>query len=278
MPTTVNLNDFEFHIDRGEAPDQIPQYQNVDTDGVLLKPLIPDTGSINQFQINSRPIKGVDKYEFLDLTPQMINLNKIYYYRIRARRISTCEEITTEPFSFLEKLDLEGLYVVDEHNFKFRDVTGEPCLVHNRKGEGVNCTECFDPVQQKRTRSDCTTCFGTNWDGGFYNPISLYAEFGVPMAVNVIEEWGERQPKETDCQFPNYPFLNPGDVIRRVHANRLYRVTAVQGVSKRQIPMLQFVRVIEVTAGDIEYRLPVDQKLIRDLLDDFDKILRKRIF
>jgi len=277
-PTSVNLNDFEFYIDRGESPDQIPQYQNVDTEGHILKPLIPDPKSKNQFQINSRPIKAVDLHEFVDVTPQLQNLNKIYYYRIRARRISTCEECTTEPFTFFEAIDLEGLYVIDEHNFKFRDVSGEPCLVYNRKTGGVPCTECYDPVQSKRTRSDCPTCFGTNWDGGFYNPISMYAEIGVASNSSIIEEWGERQPSQTDGMFSNYPFLRPGDVIRRVHANELYRIVQIQPIAKRRIPMMQAARVEQITPGDVEYKIPVDEQLIRDLLDDFNAILRKRAF
>ena len=274
--TNIVLSDYEFRIDRGESPDQIPDLQNTDIDGDVLRPPVPEGDAVNQYQIHRAPIAGTDFHEFVDHTPLLRNLNKDYWYRIRARKRSTQEEISTTPFAFTENLDFYGLYVVDEHHFKFKDVSGEPVFVHLRKTEGAACSSCFDPVQNKRTRSHCTECFGTNWAGGFYSPISTYAEINTPTKVSVIEQWGERQPSETDCLFSNYPLLKPGDVIRRLQGHRLYRVVQVSPIAKRQIPMIQAARLTAVVPGDIEYGLPIDQNLYLELMSEFREVLRLR--
>lgn len=275
-PTRANLSDFEFYIDRGETADQIPAFQHVTIDGRPI-PGAPTTASVNQFQI-AGPISALDFYQYVDATPEVRNLFKIYYYRIRLRQISTQEEVRTPPFTWQGDLDLVGLYVVDEHNFLLEDTAGVPCLIYPRKRGGLPCPDCFDPIQKKRLNSYCQSCFGTNWLGGFYAPLDAFIDFGAPNDTTAIQDWGETQPSESDILYTNYPFLEAGYVVRELREDRMWRVVKNRQTEKRRTPMLQFVRLIEINPGDVEYKIPADENFINAKIQQFEEIRRKREF
>ena len=276
-PNRADLSDFEFYIDRGDAPDQLVGFQSVDIDGNKTASKKASTASINQSQI-SGAISAADFYQWVDATPDIRNLDKNYYYRIRLRRISTQEEVVTPPFSWSGELDLMGLYIVEEHNFLLEDVTGVPCFIYIRRRGGIACGDCFDPIQKKRTASFCNTCYGTNWAGGFYNPLDAYVDL-TPNPVNsTIADWGEVKKNETDMLLSNYPELSPGDLVRELRSNRLWRVVACRQTQKRRVPMLQYARVVEVSAGDVEYRIALDTELALSKIKELDRMRQLREF
>lgn len=276
-PTKSSLVDFEFYIDRGDATSQIPAFQHVTIDGKPWTPLTPTTSSDNDRQI-AGPINGLDFYQYVDLSTLLRNFHKVYYYRIRVRRISTQEEIGTSAFTWQGDLDLVGLYVVDEHNFLLEDTAGSPCLVYPRKRSGVNCTKCFDPIQKKRSNSFCVSCFGTNWEGGFYSPIDTFIDFNPSPDNTTIQQWGETQTNGTNLLMSNYPLLTNGDIIRELRENRLWRVTKCQHTEKRRTPMLQLCRVIEINPGDVEYKIPIDEAFMKAKIAQFEEMRKLREF
>ena len=276
LPTKANLTDFEFYIDRGDGVDQLPGFQHVTIDGRLIAGTA-STDSINQYQVGG-PINAADFYQYVDYEPYLRNLNKEYYYRIRVRKISTQEEISTKPFTWNGDLDLIGIYIAEEHNFLLEDAVGVPSLVHLRKRGGMPCRSCFDAIQKKRTASHCTSCFGTNWEGGFYNPIDLFVDYSPNPKNESIAEWGATQENQTTVLISNYPEVGPGDVIRELRTNRLWRVVMSKQTEKRRTPMLQFVRVVEIPAGDIEHKIPFDEALALKKVEQLECIRNKREF
>jgi hypothetical protein len=276
-PTKISLADYEFYIDRGDSPSQIPAFQHVTIDGQPWNTPSPTTTSDNDRQI-AGPISALDFYQYLDRSTLLRNFHKLYYYRIRIRKISTQEELGTPAFSWQGDLDLVGLYVVDEHNFLLEDTVGTPCLVYPRKRNGVTCSKCFDPIQKKRTNSYCLTCFGTNWEGGFYQPLDSFIDFNPSPDNTVIQQWGETQTNETNILMSNYPLVVNGDVIRELRENRMWRVAKTQHTEKRRTPMLQFVRVIEINPGDVEYKIPIDEEFMKAKIAQFEEMRKLREF
>jgi hypothetical protein len=276
-PSNVPLDDYVFYVDRGNVGDAIPNFQKVDIDGHIREHGSPSTNAMNLERI-AGPISAGDFYEYVDYIPELNNLNQSYSYRIRLRQISTADEVLTPVFTFDPLLDLVGLYIVDENNFLLEDTTGIPCLVYQKRRTGVVCDVCFDKIQKKRLSSSCTNCFNTNWVGGFYKPVDCYIDFS-PNPKNVtIQEWGEVQENVTNIFLSNYPSLVPGDVIRELANLRLWRVVRVQQTEKRRVPMLQFAQVTMLKPGDIEYKMPMDEKLVREKIEYLDRQRKLREF
>lgn len=277
--TTLLLSDFEFYIDRGDTADQIPAFQHVTIDG---RPWVSShhsasTDSVNMQQVGG-PINGLDFFEFTDFSPFLRNLYKAYYYRVRIRRISTQEELGSAPVTWHGDMDLEGLYVIDEHNFMLEDTTGVPGLIYKRRRSGVLCTQCFDPIQKKRLASHCQTCYGTNWEGGFHKPIDAFVDFSPHPNQAIIQQWGESQPTETDVLMANYPLMYNGDMVLEIRKNKFWRVIKTRPTEKLRAPMLQFVRLAEINPGDVEYKFPLDEEFVERKVREFEEYKKRREF
>lgn len=287
-----NLTDYEIYIMRAESQDSIPNFQHVKMmthtrpeEGLeapngrdeIVTPEIKALDSENMAYI-SRPINAADFPWYLDYSQSLQMLNKPVYYKIILRKISTQEHIESSVAALEGDLDIVGMYVVEEHNFLLEDVIGVPSLVYQRRRSGIQCTKCFDPIQKKRMISQCGTCYGTNWVGGFYNPIDCYIDFAPNPKTVQIQQWGEVQPNETQILMSNFPELSPGDIIREIRQGRLWRVTQVTETEKRRVPMLQFARVTEIKPGDIENSVAHDHRFAVQKMQELEEIKLKREF
>jgi hypothetical protein len=273
----ADLADFEFYVERGNTQDNNPGFQHITEYGTPVLPPIASAPTQN-FQVMSRAIDGLADSWHVDYTPEMLNLDKQLIYRVRARKKSTQEEITSLPISLGGALDLVGLYIAEEINFELSDATGAPSLIYNRRRGGIQCS-CFDPIQKKRTTSSCQICFGTNWVGGFYDPIDAYVDFNPNPKNALITQWGESQENATRVMLANFPIVLPGDVIRELNTNRLWRIgQRVNTTEKRRVTLLQFPEVQEIKPGDIEYKLPIDEQFMLAKIEEFAAVRRRREF
>lgn len=275
--TGAALADFEFYVERGQASENGPGFQHKTING---QPLLPKTEhtDTNNFHIISKAIDGLDFAWYLDYTPELLNLSAPISYRVRARKKSTQEETTSYAVGFGGGLDLVGLYVADEINFELEDVTGSPCLVYSRRRGGIPCS-CFDPVQKKRTISNCSMCFGTNWLGGFFDPIDAWVDFNPNPKNALITQWGEAQENVTRVLMANFPIVYPGDIIRELRTNTLWRVgQRVNTTEKRRVTLLQFPEVVEIKPGDIEYKLPINEEFMLAKIQELEDTKKRREF
>lgn len=287
-----SLTDYEILILRGESQDAIPNFQHLkmmthnkpeeglegyDGRNEIVQPEIVALDSKNLAYI-SRPLPAADFPWYLDYSQSLNMLVRPVFYKLVLRKISTQESIESKAVTFEGDLDIVGLYVVEEHNFLLEDTIGSPSLVYQRKRQGVLCTKCFDPIQKKRMISHCSSCYGTNWVGGFYNPIDCYIDYAPNPKVSQIMQWGEVQPNETDLLMSNFPEVSQGDVVREIRQGRLWRVTKVTSTEKRRAQMLQFVRATEIKPGDIEYSVQQDQRFAVMKMEELEQIKLKREF
>lgn len=248
--TTQNLTNLRFFVDRGVSPDD-------------MKP------------ISWPPLPGTDSaQEYVDHTPKMIDLEKVYYYRIRAVEYSNTTPVQTfesAKFSWDGDLDLVGLYVVEEHLFEFRYVDGAPVMIFKKMTEGARCATCWDPVMKRVTKSNCTECHGTGYTGGgYYQPMPGWCKFEPDPNLVQIADFGEKQVEQTDMMFTNYPALSVGDIVVELKPNRYWRVANSRFTEKNRAAMLQISRLDEINRSDIEYDLRMDEEIRAAMVKEFD--------
>jgi hypothetical protein len=251
-----NLSRLRFFIDRGESPSEMRQ-------------------------LNAEPLTIGDLPEYVDFTANLKDLNKIYYYRVRAVEYegdTPVQTFTSKETTWDGDLDLVGIYVVDEHLFAMRWVFGVPAMVYKKRREGTNCPECWDQVLKRVTKSNCQTCYGTGRIGGFYPPIDVWMSFEPDPRVEQVTEWGKRQPTQTDIMFTNYPLLNNDDVILELKPGRFWKVSNVRGPEKNRTVMLQFARLDAINPSDVEQRLDVPEARKLALLAEAEKREKQREF
>lgn len=274
----ADLKDYEFCVLKLlNGQDNQPGFQDVNIDGRSVLPAPPSLHTHN-LQPTSIWIDGLDFPWFIDFSDTLRSLNDPTFYKIACRNKKTQEEFLSNEFSFDTDLDYVGLYICDEVNFLLKDATGVPSLVYQKRRGGVPCPACFDPIQKKRITSSCRSCYGTNWVGGYYNPIDTYIDFNPNPKNASIEVFGESITNDTTALMANFPNVQPGDLINELRDNRLWRVVQVNPTERRRCQMLQMVRLTEVKSGDIEYRIPTDERFVVQKIDELNQIRAKREF
>lgn len=247
--TAQNLNSLKFFIDRGESPSELTQQ--------------------NQVGIGAYAIT-----DYVDHTANLIDLHKVYYYRVRAVEFQgavAVQTFTSDVITWHGDLDLVGVYVVDEHLFLERYVAGVPVMIFKKRREGLNCPECWDNVLKRVTKSNCTTCYGTGRLGGYYPPIEAWMLIDPDPTLAQVTDWGRSQPDQVDVQFTNYPLLVDDDVIVEMRTDKRWKVSNVRQAEKNRTIVLQIFRVAAINPTDIEYAVQVDdarrQALVKELDD-----------
>ena len=254
--TTQNLKNLKFIIHRGESPEE-------------LKPI-------------SQEISHNSLYEYVDTDPAMRVNHKNYFYRIDAveyRSNAIVQTFQSEIATWENQIDLVGLYIVEEHEFKYRYIGGQPVMIFKNRRDGAYCCECWDTVLKRPTKSNCQTCHGTGKQEGFFNPITTWMDLNPSPEVVTIAEFGEKGVGQRDGELTNYPLLDSRDIILDVVTNDRWRVESIHPVLNRhQVVIRQLVRLSLINKTDIEYKMCVDEGLRKQLVDEFHEITQEREF
>lgn len=248
--TRQDLTNMKYFIDRGESPEEM----------AVISSALPYN----------------DLKQFVDYTIELRDLQKLYYYRVRAVEFNTAgntalQTFQTTPFTWNGELDLVGIYVIDEHEFAFKFCYGTPTMIFKKKRDEENCPDCFDAVLARVTKSNCRTCFGVGKIGGYYNGIVAWMDFGQDMPASAVAESGEKQSNEISFRFTNYPEIRIGDIIVDLQPNKFFRVTNVSATEKRRATLLQFGQVSEIKRDEIEYALSIDDSVRDALVDELEQ-------
>lgn len=255
-PTSQNLTNLKFYVDRGESPE-------------------------NFQQLNATGLSAAGLYEYVDQTGVLLDLNKLYYYRVRAvEEVGgvALQTFTSSMTTWDGDLDLVQLYINEEHYYKFRWVTGVPAMVYKKKHDGVYCPECWDKILKRATKSNCHTCYGTGKLGGYYDPIEVWMEFEPDPKAEQVADWGIKQISQTDILAVNYPILTPDDLIVELKPNRFWKVENVRYPEKNRTITLQMARLNAVYPSDIEYKIEVPEDRRRELVSELEAREKEREF
>lgn len=256
VPTAQNLQNLKFFIDRSEAPNE---YRQLNTDG----------------------ISAYDLYEYVDYTANLLDLNRMYFYRVRAVEIvdgAPQQTFTSAETTWDGDLDTTGLFIVEEHEFEHRWVDGVPSMIFKKRHEGVYCPRCWDRILKRVTQSNCTACYGTGRLEGYYPPIEAWVKYEPdPKAENVVE-WGLKQVSQTTLAMTNYPLVTPDDLIVELKPNRIWKVESVTYPEKTRTILLQFLKVNAIYPSDVEHKIHVPEDRRRLLVSQMEERDRQMEF
>lgn len=126
------------------------------------------------------------------------------------------------------------------------------------KTSGVRCPVCIDQNTDIVTDSNCPTCFGTKWDGGYYSAIPMV--FGdVTIASGGYSRELERgeglqYSNEIDGLFIAFPFMATNDVWIGDGSDLRYRITEVKTRTYiRGVPVLVEAKMRSIPFDNVIY-------------------------
>ena len=234
--TSEDIQDFQFEVLRSEGP------------GGPWDPVTP------KFQ---------DVYLYRDAEAPRLRSDHLLYYKIRVTQVSSGDTRvypeTANGVAQIAETDLEGAEIANRFKLLLQEYTGRVVWVFPIRTFGQRC-DCFDPNTDRKSRSQCLTCFDTGYVGGFHAPIQTRAQFnphGIKKRPGTIADY---DPTNTSARFSNYPLLKPRDIVVEAE-NKRWRVSTVRSTERLRAPIHQEVFLHLVPPTDIEYRLPVNVDL-----------------
>ena len=208
--------------------------------------------------------------EFEDTSVNLHNKYRDYHYRIRATKIGTTDYqdygstdhdlVVKEGASIggavLDAFpDLEALEAIRRFDLTLKEYIGRKIIVMNIRTTGTRCTNCWDELKRRRTKSDCDTCFGAGIVGGYYQPkLTFGCKPPESMRAQVTAIF-EMQPTDLVMWLSSRPRVKPKDLI--IAGDRRFRVICVQRAEKLWALTRQTIQVREVTKDQIEYKIPI---------------------
>lgn len=228
--------------------------------------------------IQQKPISGVAFPEYVDYGTFQRDNHRHLYYQIIADNKKDSRRVVSEIKTWHGDLDLEAIYVIEEHEFLFQDATGLPSFIFVRMRDGVRCTECWDTIAEKRKYANCSGCNGTGFLKGYHDPIPTWVDYSPDPKLKIIEQWGARQPNEIDVFMTSWPRILPDDMIAQAVSGKRYRVIRVTESEVRGVPMLQLARCELIPKTDPAYGLDLDEGQVRALNDKLNEIKALRKF
>lgn len=220
-PTIELFSDYSFALEKSEAPH----------DGFeLLASIDPKRQS------------------YIDDDVRIFKLWENYYIRLRVTHKATQESAVSKSYTVEHPPNLEALELIRRTNISLSNArlgNGVACLAFIRKQGGQRCVECFDAIKRRSTKTNCINCFGTTYDGGFYEPIKIYVNFSPDAKTLGIADHGSTTQSQNTAITSNFPILKAGDALIDARLNRVWVILSVRNIERRRHIIKQILSLSE---------------------------------
>lgn len=143
----------------------------------------------------------------------------------------------------------------------FRKYQGIPGHLLRRKTTGPRCTECLDEVMDAEAKSDCPTCYGTGYLGGYHPPMPLLGDWesAPPSGYNMsVTENGPAEMHKAKLRAMANPSCEFKDIWVDASCNYRYEIQKIDLDEFRGVPTAQILDVSKLPASHAVYRFPID--------------------
>lgn len=238
--------------------------------------------SDDEFDILATGIPGIDglmAYEYIDITANLINWWRKYFYRIRAT--TPDGEVVSEIRTWETSPRPHELEIIRRHDFVLQYLQGTPSFAFVERTTASARCPCSNVTTGRSRRSDCTLCLNTGRQRPYFAPIPVFVDYNPDEQLTQIASFGEMQPKDKDCWFSAYPQVKPGDLIYEVMPAVLWRIVFVKTIQPMGTTIQHVCRLTAIGRDEVEYsrlvqRIPDSE--LREIVQEWEKVKDERLF
>lgn len=196
------------------------------------------------------------RLSFFDQQADQAHRKRGLFYKVKAIRHAPQREEALFPKDDSAYLTAPSDLLAQELAFRFGAQlyvhAGRRVLIFPAKREGKRCV-CQDTIRGRPMRSDCPSCFGTGYAGGFWNPIL------VPVKIFEGQTIAGPAPsgKNGMMQLAIYPIIGRYDLIVEAEGTR-WRVpetSSIKFLRHARAPYQQHVNIVKVAPNDVLYSI-----------------------
>lgn len=138
-----------------------------------------------------------------------------------------------------------------------KKLAGMEYYLLKRRHFGTRCTDCYDSITRTVVKSNCSTCYGTSWDGGYFTPVAMLGRRATSPIAASMSPQAKMEVNRTQIQFLDFPRIDEEDVIVEKSTDRRFLVKSRYFTSLKSIPVHQTLTVSEFERNAVEYSIPV---------------------
>ena len=259
-PVRTLASEITFQLDRS----QDPTFQNEDA--------IETVASVDGVQ-------GQTVYEYLDITVNLQNFWRRWYYRVKVEDITPNRTYFTDIKTWQSDPKTFELEIIARHDWLLRYETGTPCFaLIERTAGGDHCNSCYNPSLKRTTRSNCEVCFGTGRERPFHTPVLTFVDFNPPAKITQVTSMGEVQAGQADVWWSAFPQLKPRDILVEALTGNRWRTVSLNLVGDVRTDIHHFARLEQINHRDVEYKIQIPEAIQRQAVDDLEAMKKERRF
>ena len=133
--------------------------------------------------------------------------------------------------------------------------TGVESVIFRRRTFGTRCSHCWDAKNEKILREHCPQCYGTSYEGGYYQGISVLMQYDTATNTQHLQYFGKYEPNLMTSWTISYPTIQPHDIILRTNDYKIFRVEGVQNTEILTTQTRQMIQIQELAKNHIEHSL-----------------------
>lgn len=216
------------------------------------------------YRILAKPATGSDVYSDPVNLDGLVASEQVGPEPVIGYRVDTHNQFEVAPTTRLQPrprgIGLRRLLrrkILRDEYILFKKLAGIEFYLLKRRHFGSRCPVCYDPVSRVVTKSICTTCYGTSWQGGYFTPMLILGRRTNSQIQSSVTERAKIDINQMGIQFLDFPRIDEEDVlVERAH-NRRFLVRARVSTSLKTIQVHQTIMASELERQAIEYKVSV---------------------
>lgn len=136
-----------------------------------------------------------------------------------------------------------------------RKFIGVKSFLFRRKSGGQRCQTCWNSDSKRVMNDRCPSCYGTSWQGGYWDPIETLLQYSATPNDAVSTYKGILEPNQIQAWTINVPIIHDFDVVVRYPDKRVYRVERVEPTELQTVTVRQPMILAELSKESVEFNL-----------------------
>ena len=206
-----------------------------------------------------RIASGLTDFSYQDTSIKFFKPSEVYFYKVEVQDIYSQERVLYDVIgrAIYRAPDNIALAVFHDETIYLERVVNNPEIyVLVKKRSGTRCTNCWDSVRRQPTKTKCNVCYGTGYEGGFYDPVPV--KYCLLSGRSTLESYAEMADvsdekfSPTQLWIQNSPIMHSGDLIIDSLNNR-YEINQVIPTTKNWYVLRQILTVNLLPQSHILY-------------------------
>jgi len=143
-------------------------------------------------------------------------------------------------------------------DIQLRKLNGVKLVALKRKRFGTRCSVCYNPRTKDVVLSSCGKCYGTSFDGGYHDPVTIWAKLDPAVVSQRADNTGLTDSAMFSATMLDYPLMEPEDVLVEMRTNRRFIVRQKIPTESSRITVHQDLQISELSRADAAYAVELD--------------------